>query len=424
MSSVRARRALVGAAIIACLVQVGPLTGWLSWSSLASDLKLEPAQGLARMASSALLASPWTLEDARKLNGAWLRGAPPAKIEHGLGRLGNLQRSWFPTNPIGWLNCARSAIAAGRTDAALKVVGEALRRDPTSPYLHRFKALVLLRMGSYDSALAELAQAEGLAPGYTLPKVEILPGDDQWVRIEGLRRAAELYPRQRTKKLLDLAGALRRAGKRHEAVTTLEPVSHDPRVIMTKAEWAVEDGDTGRAISLCRSLLGGRMLPSQLRAKVSGILARALAVQGDDAGALRAASEAVRNAPNLPGPYLLLARIALGRGDTTAALEYMHRAWGRAPGDVRTLVQVSEIAQRAGDDSDARLALSRAVELAPDRPKLAARYVSFLLSRGQYMAAALELSKALDRSPDDPGLLRLAAQLQQDTSRAGTRPPR
>ncbi len=422
MRAVHGRWVLVAVAVLASLVRAGSLAGWLSWQPLAAGLQLEPQRGLRRLSSSTLLTLPWTLDEARKLDGAWLRGAPPAEIAHGLERLGRLQRSWFPSDPIGWLNLARAGIASEHVDIALGRIEQAIRRDPTSPYLHRFKALVLSRMGSYGKTLAELAQAEGLAPGYDLPRVDILPGDDQWVRLEGLRRAAALYPRQRTRKLLALAGELRRIGKNDEANATLEPVDADPRVIVTKAKWAIEDGNAGRAVTLCRRLIARSMLPSVLRANAEDVLARALALEGDDAGALRAAAEAARSAPDQPGPYLSLAAIALKRGESEAALRYMHRAWGRAPGDVSVLVRVAEIARRAGDSSDARLALARAVELAPDRADIAARYVSFLLDRGQFMTAALELSKALDRSPDDSRLLRLAARLQEDTSRTRNRP--
>jgi len=411
---------LVAVAAAAFAVRLGSFAGWAAWGPLERELKLEPQRGLERLQSSVWMTWPWTVGRARELNGAWLRGAKAPEIATGLTRLGNLQRRWFPGNPIGWLNLSRASLAAGREDAALAAIAGAIRRDPTSPYLHRFKALVLLRMGLYDKALAELAQAEGLAPGYSLPKVDVLPGDDQWVRFEGLRRAAELYPRQRTRKLLALAEALRRSGKKEEAVATLAPVARDPRVVIAKARWAIEDGAPARAIALCRSLIV-RMLPSNIRSQAYDVLARALAVEGDDAGAMRAANKAVRSAPNLPGPYLSLASIALRRGDTEAALRYMHRAWGRAPADVRVLVQVAAIAQRAGDDGDARLTLTRAVELAPEQPRVAARLVVFLLDHGDYMAAALELSKALDRSPDDPALLRLAGRLQAETSRAQTR---
>ena len=410
-------RAAVAAALFAAVVELLATFGWWQWGRLQAILKVQPERGVELLADGAALALPGTLEWVRRLDVDDLKGLPPERVTAGLGRLARLQKRWSPTSPLGWLNAARAALTSGASREAVDALQQALGRDPTSPYLHRLRALVRMRVGRYDEALDDLAQAEGLAPGLRRPKVDILPGDDGWVRLEGLRRCARLYPRRRTSTLLALAHELRRVGQSKEARLTLAPVADEPDVQIAVARWDVADGSAERAAREMRALVSRRGLTSSLKADGYAVLAQALAAQGKNRAALEAARSAIEANPRSASPYLSLAALASRRGDDQAALRYMRRAWGVAPADVNVLIRVATVAERAGQPGDARLALERAAALAGDRPEISARLVDFLLRHGDYMEAALKLSAALDRFPTNPALLRLAGRLRQETAR-------
>jgi len=411
------RRVVLAVSAMAVLVEIAGSVGWWRWTRIERRLAEEPAAAAAVIAGAPSATFPPGADRARRLDVEQLRGVRRTLVVRALGRLAAMELAWLPTDPVGWLNLARARAGDGELDAALAACEQALRRDPTSPYLHRMKALILMRRGEYDRGLDALAVAEGLAPGFRQPRVDVLPGDDQWVRLEGLRRQARLYPRRRVDALLALAEALRGLGREGEARRVLRPVAEDVRVLAALARWDLADGREDRALETAHAILAKPGLTASLRADAFEIVARCLAARGDDDAALEAARSAVAADPSSPFPYLSLADVAARRGDPRAALRFARRAWGKAPSDVDVLIRVGTIAERANAPGDARLAFERAAELAPGRPDVAARLVDFLLRHGDFMAAALRLSDALDRAPMDPRLLRLAARLRAETSR-------
>ncbi len=411
-----ARNIAIGVAVVALLIEVVSGLGWWTWRQIDTRLAIAPATAGEELDRSWLVALPSSAMWLRRLRGDELLSVQPDLIVPPLERLSGLQERWMPSYAAGWLNAGIAALLKNDVEGAFRAVRSAVRRNPTSPYLHRLVALLLMKDGRYDDALDELAQAEALAPGFRVPRVDILPGDDEWLRLEGLRRGAEVYPRKRAAALLAYAQELRRIGRDDDVGRVLEPVAHAPKVRIARAEWSLEGGEPEKAVSLLSEVCGNPRMPVRIRARAFSVLARALDTLGRSEEAEKAARTAVRLMPASPWPYLALSRMAQRRGDYQTALRYIRSAWGVAPGDVSILVEVAVVAERAGDIDDARLALQRATELAPDRPELAARLVQLLLRNGRFMDAALHLSKFLDRFPTDPGLLKLAGQLEQQTT--------
>ncbi len=412
-----ARALLVAAVAGAVIVRLGSASLQVAWSSLAGELARDPAAACARLAGTPLLDLPPVAALGLRLRTGALAKAPRECASTVFLRLGNLQRKWIPLVADGDLNAARAALADGDVETAVERLDRALDRDPTSPYLHRLVALLELSRGRYEQALDELALAEGLAPGYAVPRVEVLPGDALWVELEGLRKRAELYPRRRDEALLALGSKLWRLGRREEARRTLEEVGSRPEADLLRAEWALEEGRPEEAAELARGVARRGMFPDRIRARAFSTLARALDAAGDSGAALRAASEAVRLDPGSPGPYVAMARLARRRGDLESALASMRRAWGVAPTDIGVLLEMAATAEAAGRGADARLVLERATELAPDRPDVAARLVELLLRQGRLMEAAMVLSRELERHPTDARLLALAGRLGDQSSR-------
>jgi tetratricopeptide (TPR) repeat protein len=375
-----------------------------------------PSAQCKKLAATPLLALPAASEWARTVNASVLLEEAGVCGQEAVSRVSASLRRWVPVDPAGWTLGARAALVAGRIDEGRSLLDQALRRDPTSPYLHRLMALLDIHAGKYDRALELLADAEGLAPGYRVPPVEVLPGDDMWIRLEGLKRRARLYPRKREDSLLRLANILWSMGERDRARKLLEPIEDRPNVIMALANWALREGKPDDAVRLARSVAERTVYPRKLRSQAYSVLARALEAQWKTDEAMEVAKKALKVDPGSPDPYVALARLARRRGDTKTALRYIRSAWGVAPADVRVLLEVANIADAAGAVADARLALERAEKLAPDDPSVGLRLADFLLRHGELMQAAMVLSGQLKRHPMNPRLIALATKLQRETT--------
>lgn len=413
----RWRTAAVAGAVLAVVVQGVGSIGWGVWGAARRRGDLEPVARASFLEHSELVALPSSLWWLRGLVGSQFSGVPSADASAALARVGELQSWWMPTDPVGPKNLAQAAALRGQPERALELVHQARRRRPVSPYLTRAEALLELHLGRYKKCLDLLAEAQGLAPGFSRPAVEILPDDESWVRVEGLKRRARFYPRLRAEADLALASELRRLGRKDESEQVLQSLAGNPLAELERARWEVQDGEPEAAAERALGQARRTTLPRSVRARAWALAALALAAQGEDRRALEAAESALRLDPDSPSPYLALAAMEERRGDTKLALENARRAWGVAPADVRVLLTVSRLATKADKRADARLALQRAVEVAPNRADLRARLVSLLLDQGRYMQAAMVLSNALDRFPTDQRLLRLAARLQTETTR-------
>jgi tetratricopeptide (TPR) repeat protein len=388
--------------------------GSMHWRSIAASLALNAEAGAQRLGASAVVAFPPVVERSRRMVPRDLAMASRESVVDALSRVGTLQSQWLPTNAIGFTNLARAALLNDQTDRATRIIQDAVVRDPTSPYLHRVRALVSLYIGDLDSALADLAVAEALAPGMRSPAVEIAPENTRFVRLEGLRLRRRYYPRKATETALALAREIRRDGDRDAAVVELVEFEGHPAVEIELATWEIEEGSYSSALKRLGPITEKRAYPSRVRAKAWTTVAVARDYEGDREGALEAANTALRLDPSSTGPYITLAGLAQRRGDYEGALGHLRRAWGMNPSDDNLLVRIAGVAERAGKTGDALLALGRAVEINPGAPDLWGRLVALQIRSGRFSEAAITLSRALDRFPTDPGLLRQAEQLRRD----------
>lgn len=410
----RGRRAWILLAIAAVAILTVDAAGWWWWLRARASAPENPGAVAQTLAGGAAIAWPPVVERSRRLALRDFGEAPRAVLAPMLARLGSLQTSWIPAHPVGAANLARSALLSGDLAAADKQLAAALLRDPSMPALRRLRALTLLADGRVEPALAELAIAEAIAPGLRSPPVELTPEQEALVHLRGLELRDGFYPRRRVDNALALAGELRRRGSEEEARRGLAPLAAAPAVQLELAQWSIEDGDPATAKRILEDLIRQPPAARAQRVRSWSLMAVARDLEGDAAGALAAAQEALRADPGSAHPYLALATLAERRGDAPAALEHLRRAWGMAPGDVDLLMRIARVAERADRGSDAILALARAQELEPDSAHLAASLVSLQLREGRYAEAASALARALDRHPTDPALLQLAQRLRRE----------
>jgi len=404
----------VAAASVASVVAVVDTIGWWGWRGVARTLAVNPESAAVMLATDPSVSLPSLVVRSRRLTASDLSGATPRSLVGALETVGLLQRRWLPADAVGFVNLARQELLLGRPQESIDALGGALRRDPTSPSLHRLQALFLFSVGDRRSALAELAVAEAIAPGLREPEVELTEDDQRRVRLEGLRLRAKHYPRRMTETSLALAREFRNDGNDAAARSMLAELRGRPEVEIELARWEVEGGNYDRATELLLPIASRQANPRGVRARAWSMIAVARDLNGDAEGALSAVREALVLDPDSSAPYVTLAGLAQGRGDLDAALDHLRCAWGMNPADTRLLTRIASVAEHGGKTADALLALERAVEIEPDSPRLAALLVELQLRSGRYAEAAVSLSRALDRHPTDPDLLRLADRLPRE----------
>lgn len=357
---------------------------------------------------------PSAVTRSRKLAVRDLGSAPIDLAFTTLMRTGARQRRWIVSHPSGATNLALGYLVASDPAAALDALAEALERDPTSAYLHRLKALLLMIRGEISAALESLAVAQALAPDLLEPGLDLTPENERSVRLRSLELRRDLYPRQTLQTGLALARELRAVGDIKGATAILDELEDHPEVALERAQWALDAGDVQTAIGVLESVTSRQTTTRRLRARAWSMVAVARDLEGDRERALEAARRALELDGSSPYAFISLAGLAERRGAYNEALEHLRRAWGMAPSDVSLLVRISGVAERAGKRSDAVFAMQRAVELDPSSPELAAHLVSLHLRFGDVTSAAMTLSEALDRHPTNPSLLDLADRLRRE----------
>lgn len=405
---------IVLAGAVAVCIGAADTVGWWQWSGTIHRLRLGSETVGEELSSSPFVTLPSFVERARRLPSADLVRLPREVAAEILDRLGGLQIKWMPAAAAGFTQSALEKLLVYRPDMAIPLLQEAVRRDPHSPYVRRLRGLIFFSAGDRDSALEELAFAEGVAPGSRSPSVDLTQEDEEMVRLRGLEIRREVYPRRKKETALTLARLLRSRGEPGSARGALDEFAGHPEIDLEIARWEVEDGNFLGALDILDEITSRTRFPRGLRARAWSSVAIARDQLGDSDGALEATSEALRLDPDSATPYVTLATLAERRGDNDLALAHLRRAWGMAPSDVGLLLRIARVAERAGKPADALLALERAVELEPTSPEVAVRLVAAQLRQGRFAEAAVSLSLALDRSPTHSGLLNLADKLRRD----------
>lgn len=413
----RGPRWVIAAAVIAVLIETVGLAGWWSWHGVTRVLEESPAEGAVALARDVFLQLPSAVRLSKRMPARDLGKARDDLVAEALRAVSRNQIRWAPADSIGFVNSARAELITGALDPAMGDLDAAIVRNPTSPDLHWLTALTERARGENARALDHLATSAGLGARDRPLRMELTPEETAWVRIEGLERRLEYYPRARSAGVIALAREHRSRDQSRIGRDYLEEEARDPRIVLELARWDLQDGFISEAEGRLKVLADRSGLPAALHAETWAVMARVRDRQGDVEGAVEAADMALIYDPRSAAPYRVLAGLAERRGDVDEALEHLRRAWGMNPTDVPLLMSVARIAEKAGETDDARLALRRARTADPTNPRLAAALVEFHLRQGEFMDATVTLSDALDRFPTDPRLLGLADRLRAEVRR-------
>jgi len=413
----RGFRWVIVAAAIAVVIETVGLAGWWSWHRVTRVLEESPAEGAVALAREVFLRLPSAVRYSRRMPARDLGKAQDDLVAAALRSVSRSQIRWAPGDSAGYVNSARADLIDGSLDSAMEDLDAAIVRNPTSPDLHWLMALTERARGSNAGALDHLATSAGLGSRDGPLRMDLTPEETAWVRIEGLERRLEYYPRARSLGVIALAREHRRRDQNQIGRNYLEEEARDPRIVLELARWDLEDGLTSDAESRLSDLADRSGLPAALHAETWAVMATVRDREGDVEGAVEAADMALTYDPRSAAPYRVLAGLAERRGDVDEALDHLRRAWGMNPTDVPLLMSVARIAEKAGQVDDARLALERAKTADPNNPNIAAAQVEFYLRQARFMDATVTLSDALDRFPTDPRLLGLADRLRAEVRR-------
>jgi hypothetical protein len=413
------RTTLIAIACVAVLIAAIDSAGWWWWQDTSRNLAVDSARGVQRLLYGWGILLPSTVQLSRRLATRDLASAPSTDVVAALERLSRHQERWMSVDANGFTNGAVAAFLSHRTNDGIRDLRAALLRDPTAPRLHRLMALALQRAGFQQRCLEHLAEANAIAAATDGPMLELADEERRWVRLEGLRRRMDWYPRERSGTAVELARELRDQGDQAAGDEVLSANARHPEVALERARWDLDAGRFEPAEAEALAIARRQRYPAALRVRAWAVVSEVRERGGDSDGALTAAREALRLGPESAAPYLALATLAEHRSAYEEALQHLRRAWGVAPTDVGVLLRVSVVAERAGHPADARLALVRAVDLAPGDVSLVARLVDFHLRHGDFTEAAMRLSGALDRFPTDRRLLTLGDRLRREVGRLG-----
>jgi tetratricopeptide (TPR) repeat protein len=224
---------------------------------------------------------------------------------------------------------ALAYVRQGRASNALEPLRRAIGLDDRFAEGHYLLGVALRASGSTDRALGELRRAIELNAALVAAREEL--ADLYRARgrmhdaIEQLEAVAALEP-SRPERLVDVALALSRTGRRDAAVVTLSRAAerHPESTVVLAAlgrvwlDAAVDDDDpiaAGKAITALQPLA----TRADASSEVLTLLGQALLITGRVADAERTLEQAVTRQPVTPAAYRHLADAARQRGHSAAA---------------------------------------------------------------------------------------------------------
>ena len=266
-------RWLVFLAVIAVAIELVGVAGWMSWRSVVRQLEDDPTLGAIQLAERSTLRLPPAVRRARRLPGSELSRAADDLVVPALSAVSRDQIRWTPVDPRGFLNRARAELIEGSIDEASVSLEAAIARDATAPGSHELAALAARARGLNDEALEHLATAQGLGSGISSSRIELTPEEADWVRLEGLERRLEFYPRTRSANVIALARELRDRDQIERGRAILEEESTDPRVSLELARWDLLEGQILDAQTRLATLVNRHGLPDSILSEAWSITA-------------------------------------------------------------------------------------------------------------------------------------------------------
>ncbi len=360
-------------------VQLAPESGE-AWGELAMLLR---AHGFDRSADDAFRRAQTLDADEFRwpyLLGVSLENVDPVEAERCLRRAMALA----PSRALPRLPLAELLVAAGRSDEAATLFGEANELEPLN-------TRALLGLARLESDAGRLAEAETLC-----------------------RQVEEIEPQSRMVQEL-LARVLFRQGRRDEAerlrrrletmpqvetsddpfVAEVLVLRRDPNWIAVKAQTMLEQGQTQRAVEYLETVIANH--PGRIRFPLQ--LARTLGGAGRPERAREVLERAVTEFPESAELRLVLGLVLGEMEELAAAAESFDAAIQRKPDYAEAWVWRGRTLRDRMKPEEAERCFRQAIRFRPDLPDGHAELGSLLLATGRVGEAVDTLETAVDLSP-------------------------
>lgn len=353
------------------------------------------------------------LGDMGRLRAAIAAGQ--AKAAQQRGDMAGAQRAFEdamradPTNPWIRLDLARLYLKQGAVTEARGLVDGLLASDPNLPDAIYTSALLSAEMGEWAKAYATLQR---------IPEKNRTP------------EMAAMEQRLRIHAQADQAIQLAKTGRTDDARRTLLALENaagdDPELLGAVASAYVDAGDPNRGLTLMRQQLGRNAQPGpDILLPYTGLLLKT----GQDVEAasnLRALQERPLNTAqrqtfdNLIYLYTVRqADLLRERGDLTRAYETLSPALERRPNDPVALSAMARLYAANGDDEKALDQYKRLLRNDPDNANLQMGAAMAATQLREYSYAESAINNAISIAPDDPEILANAARLYRARGKTG-----
>ncbi len=316
--------------------------------------------------------------------------------------------------------------SAGENPAAAEPYLKALAADPADGAARLALGDYYLRLGKTAEARQVFKKVAEESGGFAAGRIRLAAlayGEKN--QTEAYRLLDEVLAKEskNVSALLARARMQRMDGKPREALASAQAaVAVAPESSPALYERALNELDLSQldeSIKSFREVV--RLSPRAASAHMQ--LANALLRRRDAAGALRAAEDGLRNAPNNPAARLLVARAQMASGDTTAAAATMAPLQQQYPEAGVVWSQLGSLRMMQKDATGARSAFERALALQPGQPDAQRGLAMLDVSENKAASAQERIEAQLKKTPDDRQHLSTAARVymaQRDFARAET----
>jgi tetratricopeptide (TPR) repeat protein len=324
---------------------------------------------------------------------------------------------------------AHAAVDRGDYPLARLTLEDAVTQDPGNPWARYELASVMLKLSGKRAGREVLDGLELIAPGAPETRyVQALFAADTKEWAEGLRLMEEISHAARTADVLSLQRRLwvnlhsdqaieqSRAGRRPEALARLSAaerqVGKDVDLAGVVASAYAEIGDTGRAMSVLRSLMASAAKPSTaLRIQYVSILLKT----GQDQE-LAAQLRQLQNVQMKPEERQSLDKVRLGyvvrqvealrkAGNLVEAYDLLAPALAENVNDVVVQSSLARLYMDAGEPRTASGIYDHLLQLNPDDKSLHVEAANAASTSREFGRAEALLQAGLAQWPDDPALL-------------------
>ncbi len=314
--------------------------------------------------------------------------------------------------------------SSGQNPAAAEPYLKALAADPADGGARLTLGDHYLRLGKIDEARQVFTRIAGETDGFAAGRIRLAAlayGEKN--PTEAYRLLDEVLAKEpkNVSALLARSRMQRMDGKPREALVSAQAaVAAEPESSPALYERALSELDLSQLDESIKSLREVvRLSPRAASAHMQ--LANVLLRRRDAAGALRAAEDGLRNAPNNPAARLLVARAQMAGGDTTAAAATMAPLQQQYPEAGIVWSQLGSLRMLQKDAKGARAAFERGVALQPGQPDAVRGLAMLDVAENKAASAQQRIEAQLAETPNDRQHLATAARVymaQRDFAKA------